>query len=155
MALDADVYNAAISDGMPPALALLIVAQSKHESDNYTSSLFVDCNNAFGYGYGSDTCGSHNYKGYNNIADSTYDITGWIQRHFSADEINNTTTPEQYATLLSNYGYYTDTIANYAAGLENWFETNIPGGVATGAGLGIIIAIAVFFFVIKKKKPKI
>ena len=144
------MHNQAIADGLPAALALLVVAQSKHESDNYTSSLFLDCNNSFGYGYGAATCGSHNYKGYSSIAASTADVDAWIYNNFSDAEIAATTTPLQYATLLSKYGYYTDTIANYAAGLENWFESNITGTVVAG-GTGILIALVIFFFMFRKE----
>ena len=143
---------------MPAALALLIVAQSKHETQNYTSPVFLDCNNAFGFGYMVNTCSTHNYKGYSSVIDNTYDITSWINQNFSAADIASATTPAAYAQLLSNYNYYTDTVANYTAGLQQYYTTTIPGAGTGGSGsevipynYGILIVGIVAFLLFRKQ----
>lgn len=153
MAYDNQVYSAAIADGMPPALALLIVAQSKHESDNYTSPLFLDCKNAFGYGYGVATCNGHPYKGYYSIVESTHEVTAWIKRRLAEGNfppLSQVTTPQQYAQLLNDNGYYTDSIEHYAAGLLRWFSDNV-GGVVTIGIAGIAVGLIVFYMLFQKE----
>jgi len=154
MAFENLVYNTAIADGMPSALALLIVAQSKHESDNYTSSVFLSCNNAFGYNAVSSSCANHStYQNYPSIIESTHEITAWIKRRLAEGNfpaLNSITTPEQYATLLNENGYYTDSIYNYAAGLERWFSDNIST-IAGVSLLGIAIGLGVFYFLFRKE----
>ena len=154
MAYENDVYDTAISDGMPPALALLIVAQSKHESNNYTSSVFLNCNNAFGYAATSNSCPGHEfYQAYNNIIDSTHELTAWIKRRLSEGNfppLQTITTPQQYAQLLSDNNYYTDSVANYAAGLSNWFSSNI-GTIAGVSVAGVLAGLIIFYFLFKKE----
>jgi hypothetical protein len=154
MPFDSDVYATATADGIPAALALLIVAQSKHETNNYTSAVFLDCNNAFGYGSTSNPCQYHEqYQGYNNIVESTHELTAWIKRRLAEGNfpaLQTITTPEQYAQLLNDNGYYTDTVANYAAGLARWFSNNI--GMLAGVSItGIAAALLIFYFLFKKE----
>jgi hypothetical protein len=51
MILEQKIYDLAISEGFSPSSAKLIVAQSKLESTNYTSSVFRNNNNMFGMKY--------------------------------------------------------------------------------------------------------
>lgn len=158
MDLATRVYNAAIADGIPGPLALLIVAQSKHESGNYTSPVFASCNNSFGYTTtGSNSCDGHgDYKLYNSIEDSTHDVTGWIYRRLNEGNfpaLATITDPTQYATLLHDNGYYTDSIYNYAKGLISWYDANIQG-VAAGGGLLLFIIIGGYFLLRRKRKGK-
>jgi hypothetical protein len=146
------IYNAAIADGMPSLLASFIVAQSKHETNDYTSAIFKDCNNAFGYKSVRSSCLVHpGYQDYISVVDSAHEITGWIKRRLNQGDfpaLNTITTPEQYAALLKENGYYEDNLANYTAGLLRWFDSNTVGV----AGLGLVfVALAVYFFLHKKK----
>lgn len=163
MAFDTQIYNTAISDGMPPALALLIVAQSKHESNDYTSPVFLSCNNSFGYGQTGNPCAGHSqYEAYNSVIDSTHELTAWIKRRLDEGnfpDLDTITTPEQYAQLLKDNGYYSDSVENYLAGLRNWFTSNI-GTVAGVTGVGLVIGIGIFLLLFRKelhiyKKQKI
>lgn len=145
---------------MPPALALLIVAQARHETAGYSSNVFTRCNNAFGYKYvgqslstGACTASPEldYYAGYASIEDSTHEVTAWIKRRqkdgsFPAD-LNTITTSEQYAQLLKNAGYFGDTWTNYANGLAYWLTkiANIATP-ATGAVFLVILALGLIAY---------
>ena len=141
------VYSTALNNNIPGPLALLIVAQSKHESNDYTSAVFLDCNNSFGYKAlnASQSCPLHpDYKKYSNIEESTLEIVNWIGRRLNEGNfppLDEITTAEQYAQLLKDNGYYGDSVYNYTNGLLNWFKSNIS--IVTGSG---ILIAALFFF---------
>lgn len=149
------VYETALSDGIPNALALLIVAQSKHESANYTSSIFLDCNNSFGYkvfGNAMACPGHSDYEMYNSIVDSTHEITSWLKRRVndgSFPDLSTITTPQQYGTLLYSAGYFTDNPINYINGLIAWYEPDIPGYINP---FWIVGGMALVYFLSKRKK---
>jgi uncharacterized FlgJ-related protein len=152
------IYSTAKADGMPDQLALLIVAQSKHETGDYTSNLFKKYNNAFGYSYVSGakyqlpTPGTIADNGkpiaaYANVQDSTHEITAWIKRRqkdgkFPKD-LATITTATQYAQLLKNAGYYGASLTEYLNGLIRFYKANIKP-IALGTGIIIIAAIAFF-----------
>lgn len=154
MAYENDVYNTAIADGMPPPLALLIVAQSKHESNNYKSAIFLSCYNSFGYKSVRSACPGHeDYQDYNSIVESTHEVTAWIKRRLNEGRfppLNQITTPGQYAQLLKENGYYGDTVANYLQGLERWFTGNL-GTIATVSIAGIAMGLIIFYVLFKKE----
>lgn len=141
------VLDTAIRNGMPSRLAGLILAQAKHESANFTSGVYRDCNNAFGYSAyaGQGSCQGHSfYKAYSSLADSVKEITAWIKRRqaegkFPAN-LNEIQTPEQYAALLKQSNYYEDSVTNYSNGLKNWFVANLLP-VSTGL-IGLILVVA-------------
>jgi len=51
MKFDQQIFNKAISMGIKPIQAKLIVAQARAETGNYLSPVFKNLNNAFGYKY--------------------------------------------------------------------------------------------------------
>ena len=149
MSYESQIYNKAIADGMPRPLALLIVAQAKHETNNFQSSIFQDCKNAFCYkvfGNARPCPGHTDYEAYNNVIDSTHEITAWIKRRLNEGNfppLLTVTDPVQYATILKNNGYYGDSLNNYAAGLENWYKDNINGSMSAGILIAAIVAILI------------
>ena len=165
MPADQIIYETATADGMPDPLAVFIVAQARHETGNYSSRFFTVGNNAFGYSYypGSkwqlDKGGPLADNGipiaqYANIQNSVHELTDWIKRRqaqgkFPAD-LGTITTPEQYAQLLKNAGYYGDTVANYTAGLIRWLKV-ISDTLFSPAGTGIAILILIIGFLFRKK----
>lgn len=131
------IYATAFGDGMPAALCSLIEAQSKHETDEYSSNAFLKDNNCFGYkfvtggkwqvgkGIGSSEAGS-SYAVYKDVPDSVHEICDWIKRRqfgkkFPAD-LRTITTPEIYAGLLKSCGYFGDTVEHYIAGLKHFLK---------------------------------
>lgn len=142
--------------GLPDSLANLVVAQAKHESANFTSNFFKKYNNAFGYSYVSG--GRYQLPGggtkadngipiaaYSSVEDSTREIVDWIYRRRKAGtfpiNLGSITTPEQYAQLLKDAGYYGDSLSNYLRGLKNFFSDS-PVKATAGT---IVIAVAAFF----------
>lgn len=132
------VYRTAIAEGMPHTLAELIVAQSKHESQNYTSNVFKKNNNLFGYKYvgqkgatkGSPAPSNEGLAGayarYETIEGSVKELTGWIKRRqkegsFPAD-LTEIDSPEKYATLLRKSGYFGAPLSQYIAGLTRYYK---------------------------------
>lgn len=155
MTTEETIYNELLTNGIPPQLALLVVAQSKHETNGYTSNVFKTCNNAFGYKYVGQaiakSCSQSpeldNYAGYSTVENSAKEMAFWIKRRqaqgiFPAN-LNEIQSASQYAMLLKNSGFYGDTVTNYTAGLLRWFKSNIT---IVSSGLGLIIAAVVVFF---------
>lgn len=140
--------------GVPAALAELLVAQSKHETGNYTSAFFRNYNNAFGYAFyaGSDYqagAGTVADNGrpiavYGSVNDSTMEVVDWIYRRYREGkfpDLKTIRTPEQYAALLKSAGYYGDSLDNYLRGLKRFF---VPVAAVSGIGL-LAAAVAVYF----------
>jgi hypothetical protein len=154
-ALNGTPYN----KGVPSALAQLIVAQARHETNNFTSNLFRKYNNAFGYSYyagsnyqigpGSVADNGQQIAAYADPAQSTREMVDWLYRRYRQGrfpELETVTGPEQYAAALKDAGYYGDTLANYSAGLRRWFAP-----IVTVVGVNFIVAAAVLFYIFRKQ----
>lgn len=159
MATENIIYNTAINDGMPETLAKLIVAQSKHETGNYSSKFFKLYNNAFGYSYskgskwqlptgGTNADNNQPIARYKSVADSTHELTDWIKRRVAngkfPKDLKSITTASQYASLLKNAGYYGDTITNYLSGLIRFLK-DIKGNPSS---LIVLIVVISFIFIL-------
>lgn len=143
--------------GLPLDLAELVVAQARHETADFTSRIFREQNNAFGYSYS----GSRYQVGGGAIADnglqsaiyptpenSVKEIVDWIYRRRNEgvfpNDLSTITTPQLYANLLKRAGFYGDTVANYTAGLLRYsgYDEPITAGVnwllvLLGAGVAL------------------
>lgn len=161
--IDEIIYNQATANGMPLQLAALIVAQARHETGNYTSAAFTNCNNCFGYKYvGQDiatqcikSSEADFYAGYDTINDSVTELTDWISRRqdegkFPAD-LSTITTPDNYAALLKNAGYYGDSLTNYTNALIKWLQ-QIGANLPTPTGSGIILILLALGLIVFRKK---
>lgn len=159
-AYDAAIYQQATSQGIPQAVAQNIVAQARHESGDYTSNVFENTNNAYGYGLyaGSPWQTGGEFEGfaeYTNIQNSTGEIVDWLKRREAEGKlsISSLTTPEAYATALHNQGYFTDTLDNYINGMKaafsrvNWQMV----GVVAGSSIGLLLLVIGCFLLITKK----
>ena len=145
------IYNTLKGDGIPDPLSLFVVAQSKHETANYTSNVFKTCNNAFGYKavFGAPACTQSpeggSYKFYSGgVVDSAHEISAYLKRRvadgkFPALHLINS--PEQYATLLKNANYYGDPLPVYTAGLLRWIQRYDSAILGTGSVLLIGVVI--------------
>jgi hypothetical protein len=169
------IYQTAIAGtpthkGLPPALAALVVAQSKHETGNYSSNAFRTANNAFGYSYvpggvwqtgaGLTADNGKPVAKYKSVEDSTREIVDWIYRRvqqgiFPAN-LDSITTPEQYAGYLKSAGYYGDSLSNYLGGLKRWFADlgSYAQAVAKDNTGGVVIVALVVLALIFKDKLK-
>lgn len=128
------IFDTAVADGMPQALAALIVAQSKHETGNYTSKFFKLYHNCFGYSASGSRWQLHDatpnadnkqpIAAYASIQNSVHELTAWIKRRqkegrFPAD-LSIIVEPTQYVSLLKHCGYFGDTVQNYLAGVTRF-----------------------------------
>jgi len=121
--------------GLPNTLAALLVAQSQHETGNYTSNFFRNYNNAFGYAYypgslyqnGPGTIADNGkpIASYASVEDSTKELIDWIYRRVKEGKfpanLATITEPDQYAALLKSAGYFGDTLQTYTNGLKYYF----------------------------------
>ena len=132
------ILKTCVDNGIPYALALLIVAQSKHETAlngvPYLSKQLLINNNAFGYGrvvgntlqIGSG--GKHPedagvYAKYTTLNNSVLDVIGWYKRRKST--FFGVTDITTFANNLKFSKYFTDSAANYGAGVKHYFTTNL------------------------------
>jgi hypothetical protein len=131
------IYATAFGDGMPDNMCGLIEAQSKHETDEYTSNAFRKNNNCFGYktvkggkwqaGAGIKSSEGDPYASYTSIENSVHELTDWIKRRmhegrFPAD-LKTIKTPQEYALLLKQCGYFGDTVGHYVSGLQHFLNS--------------------------------
>jgi uncharacterized FlgJ-related protein len=162
MSYDQRIYNKALAEGIPSLLSQFIAAQARHETNNYSSNVFLLCNNAFGYKWvGQSTAlgpctGSpegNSYAKYLSLEDSVYEIVRWIRRRqqdgrFPAD-LNDIQTSYQFAQLLKYSGYYGDSITNYANGLAYWLSKVVAdldlSGTAAKSGAGLVLAVGLAY----------
>jgi mannosyl-glycoprotein endo-beta-N-acetylglucosaminidase len=140
------------STGFPVLFAQLVTAQSGHETDGWTSNVYLTDNNAFGYGFNGVS-----YTAYASVEDSVQDMIDYINRRVadgSFPSLDQITTPDQYATLLKNAksgAYFGDTVENYENGITNWLDTNLTA-TQVAVGGGAIIAIFVIAFILLSSK---
>lgn len=145
--------------GVPGAFAALLVAQSKHETGNYTSHLFNAYNNAFGYSYypgslyqtgaGSNADNGAPIAAYATVEDSAREMVDYANRRVRKGEwppLDKITTPEQYAVLLKKVGYFQADINEYLAGLKGFF---LPYAAAVGSG--VIVAGFLLLYLYRDK----
>lgn len=155
------IYNTAIKgtptnpQGLPPFLALLLVSQAKHETGDFSSNAFVQDNNAFGYSYvpgaqwqagaGIIADNGQPVAKYASLENSVGELIDWIYRRVKEGKfpanLNTITSPQQYAQLLKDAGYYGDTVQNYTAGLVRWL-TDTARNVPAIAWLALALLIA-------------
>jgi hypothetical protein len=149
------VYTAALAGtvqnpGLPATLAQLVTAQAQHETGNFTSNVFINANNAFGYKY----VGSHYqlgaYHGYGVYADvgtSTAELVDWIYRRVNdgsfPQDLTIITDPTQYAALLKNASYYEASFSQYSADLASYFNSDVLTAIAQNPGQTAIIVLLV------------
>jgi uncharacterized FlgJ-related protein len=163
MSIEKSIFQAAINNGVPVKLAELITAQAKHESANFTSNVFKQNNNLFGYKYVGQSIASRGtpapaaegksmfYAKYENVADSVTELTNWIKRRqkekkFPKD-LNTIKTPEIYAGLLKASSFYGATLTDYLTGLKKYLKENVQTGIS---GVAILIIAASFFFITRR-----
>lgn len=130
------ILAACAAKGMPKRLSQLIAAQAMHETANFTSNVFKQNNNGFGYKYvkgakyqvgaGRISTEKDPYANYLTLEDSVYEICDWIKRRqaegkFPAN-LFTIKDGETYATLLKNCGYYGGPLSGYIAGLNKYVK---------------------------------
>lgn len=133
--LEREIWQALKGEGLPDNVCNLVTAQSKHESGNYTSRVFLKNNNCFGYKFVGQRWATQGLKSpegdfyahYDSPADSAREIARWIKRRQNSGlfprDLDTITGPEEYAHLLKACGYFGDSVENYTKGLKHHFKT--------------------------------
>lgn len=158
MSYYSQIYNEVKRFNFPDLLANMIAAQAVHETGNFTSAIFLDCNNAFGYKAVSSSvaCSSHpDYKAYPTIEQSADEIVSWIKRRQSEgnfpSDLNSIQSPSDYAYYLKYNGYFEDSASNYAAGIQRGLQTMPPG---TGNEIMYAASFGFLILLLRRKKNK-
>lgn len=146
-AIDNLIYKTATGDGLPRRLAVLVVAQARLETANYTHKFAAKGNNYFGYSYvkgakwqiapGGLADNKQKIAQYASVEDSVHELTDWIRRRqkdgqFPKD-LNVIQTPLQYASYLRNgaHPYGGLSTKQYADGITSRLKkVNIGEAVA-------------------------
>ena len=132
MNYDQLIYNTAIKNGFTPTSAKFVVGQSRHETANYTSPVFLRTNNLFGMKFVnqplaiSDNKKSPDndyYAHYKSPKDSAEDAIGRLfnitKNGVTPSQLKNAKTPEEYSNLQKKRGYFGDQIPIYINGIKN------------------------------------
>lgn len=144
--IDQQIYVIATAMGFNKQSAALIIAQARLESADYTSNVFKNNLNAFGMKFVGQTYATKGtpapesersaqcnntgvcknsdfYAKYQTPTDSVRDV---ITRLYSKnikgvtpDQLKNANTPEKFAELLKQRGYFGVTAKQYATGLKS------------------------------------
>jgi len=166
MTNDEIVYQTGIDNGLPSAVATMLAAQARLESGNYTSNLYLQNNNAFGYKYVGQF-GAHQgilapksewnnpnvagyYAAYDSLAKSALEVVKWIKRRikegvFTMEDLTN---PDDYANAFKKAGYFGETAYEYSQDLasivKHYFETAMTyvKSNPTVVIIGLIIILA-------------
>jgi hypothetical protein len=140
------IYSRLIQNGFPDQFAKLVTAQSGHETDGWTSNVYLKDNNAFGYGYDGDS-----YEQDDSVEDNVDTVSDYIKNKIRLGifpDPATITTADQWAGLLRQAGYYTDSQSNYAAGISRWFNANLKT-IAISSGL--VIFVSLFLYLLLRK----
>lgn len=106
-----------------------IIAQARHETGNFTSTVFKANKNLFGMKNGSvispgEMIGTvapdgGTYAKYRTQFDSVADLLRWFEWKKFPVKVSGV---EQYASELKSRGYYGDSLANYTNGLKKYLS---------------------------------
>lgn len=111
--------------------AEFIYAQWYHETAGFSSPLAREDNNFGGLTQEAPNGmkqpdGSNYYRHFNSPEEYADEFANYIQKYKDTG-IFNARTIRDYATALRNGGYFTDSVENYVAGMENALKVNPPG----------------------------
>jgi hypothetical protein len=105
------------------SLKKYIIAQSKVESANYNSALFLRSNNPFGMKNASKrnqlgfAVSGDPYRHYNSVLEAIQDFTLYLDYVGFPLSVNS---PEQYAGNLKRRGYFESDVNDYSNALKSW-----------------------------------
>lgn len=159
------VYNTLINQKIPVTLAKLITSQAQFESANFTSRVFLENNNAFGYKYVKQKIATKGtpapkneggyYAKYKNVSDSAIELANYAKRRAVEGKfppLEQILNARQYANLLTDTGYHTSLRENYVKGVEYYFNRLKDIVIKQSTPLLSIAFIIGIFFLINKKR---
>jgi len=165
---DQIIYNVAISQGFTPTSAKFVVAQARFESADYTSRVFRENLNTSGMKYVGQPLASQGtlspegnyYAKFRSVEDSAKDK---IERNYNLtmkgvtpQQLKTAVSPEQFASLLKQRGYYGAPESQYAAGLKaKLLRIQVVEFVSKNRNtllIGVVlVGIGAYLFYLKKK----
>ena len=118
------VYNLLQLNGFDAVTAKIITAQAAHETANFTSEVFLQNNNLFGFRraapYPTFSKGLKNsYSDYENIEDSIKDFTLYY-REFRYPKVFLSVF--SYVMAIYQKGYFEDDPEKYARGVSHFYK---------------------------------
>lgn len=160
---DQKIKDQALSMGVPVSVIPMIQAQARTETADYTSNVFKNLNNAFGYKYvgqqkwpvgsgsgapSQDAQGNPdggNYARYKSVEDSTGELIDWLYRRQRDGYFNvaDLTDPDTYAQGLKAAGYYGETWQEYAGDMLVKLKKI---ATSTGGSITIVLLLVGAFF---------
>lgn len=161
---DQKIKDQALSMGVPAQVIPMIQAQARTETADYTSNVFKNLNNAFGYKYvgqkkwaagsgssapATDAQGNADggiYARYKSVEDSTGELVDWLYRRQRDGYFNvaDLTDPETYAQGLKDADYYGVSWQQYA---DSMLAKLKKIATSTGGSITIVLLlIGAFFF---------
>jgi flagellum-specific peptidoglycan hydrolase FlgJ len=105
------------------SLTRYIIAQSKHETANFTSDVFKRANNAFGMKnpHIRNSVGfvveGDSYRHYSSFAESVKDLLLWMEFTNFPQRVDGVF---DYVSALNQRGYFEDSLENYLEGVKRW-----------------------------------
>jgi hypothetical protein len=115
-----DVYLRLIEAGFTPITAQYITAQAAHETANFTSQVFLQNNNLFGYKYAGQKAAQgekNGYALYDNIGQSIADYTRYYFLRGYPKVFNSIT---DFVTTLKRNGYFEAPLQEYISAVKNF-----------------------------------
>ena len=156
------IYSVATSNGIPRNMALLLVSQSKHETANFSSNVFWDNKNMFGYKFvkgakyqlsaGRISTEGDPYAKYESYTNSILELVAYLKRRVAENKfppLEQITTSQQYAELLKKVGYYGDPLTVYLNGLKRFFNSDIGRNSGNIAALLLLLLICAYIVIQK------
>jgi uncharacterized FlgJ-related protein len=133
---------------VPQNIGLLLVAQAKHETGNYTSHVFVQNRNLFGYkvypGSSFQTGGAINavdggqFARYSSYDNSVREICAWWCRNRAGTTrsrlsyLGANPSVDQYVGLLKQLQYFGDPLSEYLNGMKRFMAAVNAGSILPG-----------------------
>lgn len=139
-------------------LAKFMTVQSQHETANYTSKVFKENLNAFGYkrfvgsayqlGSGRLSPEGDTYARYASVKDSAFEVAAWIGRRKTA--FAKVKSADEYVHTLKANGYFGDKESNYLAGVKKYLASfSTPTLVGIGLVPVLLIGFLIYHFFIR------
>lgn len=172
-AIDRLIFQQVVRAGYSPLVAANVAAQARLETADYTSNVFRQNNNLFGYKYvnqrgatqGTPVPGNERstgpkfYAKYQTLAASVDELLAWIRRRidgkqFTARELE---TPDGYAAGFGRapFRFYGVSVSQYAAGLKSKLRllsnaSSVPDVQTAGLeGWSMLLLAVVAFFMLR------
>jgi len=171
MNFDQQIFNTAINNGLPQAVATNLVAQARLESSNYSSNIFLNNNNSFGYKYvgqslavpgdlaprseWTDPGTPQYYAKYSSVEDSAQEVINWIFRRIKEGifTMEDLATPQGYANSFKKADYFGESAFAYGRDLTSILKNALSNGlnfVKNNPIVSLLIIFAIFGILNKK-----